>query len=140
VARFLASLHDMDGVTRVSVLTSDEPDSSATNGSSPAPAGGDTASTSCAARDFISTFEVIAAFDTAQPAATAAPSTSPSPTATPGPSTPTASTTSTASAADQSQVADGQQQLQQQKDSAAQQTNKAHKDVHTLVPGTGTAP
>jgi Tfp pilus assembly protein PilN len=145
VASFLAALHDIDGVTRVAVLSSDQPDSSgsASASTSAAPAAGATGGTggaSCAARSFISTFEVVAAFDNAQLGATAQPSTTTPPATTATASTQTTSSDGTASAADQSQVSDGQQQLKQQKDSAAQQSQKAHKAVHTLVPGTGTAP
>jgi len=74
VARFLAALREVDGITRVTVMSSDRPDqnSSTTAASSTAEGGG----VSCATRDFISTFEVVAAFDGAQPAAPApAPST-----------------------------------------------------------------
>lgn len=144
VASFLAALHDIDGVTRVAVLSSDQPDSSgsASSGTSAAPAAGaagGAGGATCAARSFISTFEVVAAFDNAQLGATGQPSTTTPPATSETASTQTSSD-GTASAADQSQVSDGQQQLKQQKDSASQQTQKAHKDVHTLVPGTGTAP
>jgi Tfp pilus assembly protein PilN len=122
VARFLAALRDVDGVTRASVLSSDRPDQSTATEST-----GSTGGTStCATRKFISQFRIAAAFDAvAVPAAAAAPAT---PTA-PAPST-----------ADQSQVADGQQQLDQQSQSATQQTQKARNDVNTFVPGTGTGP
>jgi Tfp pilus assembly protein PilN len=134
VAQFIAALHDVDGVTRVSVLSSDRPDP-ASGGSASSTAG--TGGAACSARNFIATFEVVAAFDAAQPGAESQPSTS-----TPPPTT-TSSTQSaggSSTAADQSQVADGQRELQRQKDSAAQQTDKAHRAVDTLVPGTGTAP
>ena len=122
VASFLAALRDVDGVTRVSVLKSDRPDLSASTGSS----AGTTTTEGCAARDFISTFEIEAAFDAAPVA---------------GSSTSTASTTtSLGTTADASQVADGQQELQQQKDSAAQQTQKGHRAVDTFIPGTVAAP
>jgi Tfp pilus assembly protein PilN len=136
VARFLASLHDVDGVTRVSVLSSEQPDASSGGAGDVSAAPTATGGASCAARNFISTFEVVAAFDAAQPGATTQPSAATSPSTAPASSV----QDTTASAADKSQVADGEQQLQQQKDSAKQQTDKAHKDVHTLIPGTGTAP
>jgi Tfp pilus assembly protein PilN len=103
VARFLAALRDIDGVTRVSVLSSDRPDpSSATEGSSAGGAGsGGGASGDCATRDFISKFGIVAAFDAVQVSA------SPQETATPpATSEPTASG-STASTADESQVSTG---------------------------------
>ena len=128
VARFLAALQDIDGVTRVSVLKSDRPDLA-----SPGAATADAASSGgCSSRDFISTFEVAAAFDAVQVGADAQE---------PAPATPaTATTTSSTTAADQSQVADSQQQLSQQKDSAAQQTQKARKASDTIIPGAGTGP
>ena len=132
VARFLAALGDVDGVTRVSVLKSDRPDlassSAATTGGSSGTAAG---SEGCSSRDFVSQFEVIAAFDAVQiDAATQgiAPTTTPT--------TPTTPTTDSG----QSQVADAGQQLQQQKDSAAQKTEKGRKAVDTFIPGTGAAP
>jgi len=134
VARFLAALRDIDGVTRVSVLSSDRPDpSSATEGSSAAGSGGG-APGDCATRDFISKFGIVAAFDAVQ----TSPSTEDTATP-PATSEPTASG-STASAADQSQVSDAQQQLEQQNQSAGRQTQKAREDANTFIPGTATAP
>jgi Tfp pilus assembly protein PilN len=134
VARFLAALRDIDGVTRVSVLSSDRPDpSSATEGSSAeATASGGGASGGCATRDFISTFSTVVAFDAVQinvstqgaPPATAEPTAS-------GP---------TVSGGDQGQVSDGQQQLDQQEQATAQQTQKAGKGASTFIPGAATAP
>jgi Tfp pilus assembly protein PilN len=119
VARFLAALRDVDGVTRASVLSSDLPDPATTSESSSSTA----SSTTCATRKFISQFRIAAAFDAvAVPAAATAPVT---------PAAPAAST------ADQSQVTDGQQELDQQRQSATQQTQKARNDVNTFVPGTG---
>ncbi len=102
VARFLAALRDIGGVTRVSVLSSDRPDpSSATGDSSAAAAGSGGASGECATRDFISKFSIVAAFDAVQvSASTEVPATPP---ATSEP----AESGSTASAADQSQVSTG---------------------------------
>jgi Tfp pilus assembly protein PilN len=101
VARFLAALRDIDGVTRVSVLSSDRPEpSSATEGSSAGGGGsGGGASGDCATRDFISKFGVVAAFD-AVPISTEA-------TATPPATSETTASGSTASAADESQVSTG---------------------------------
>jgi Tfp pilus assembly protein PilN len=74
VAKFLAALRDVDGVTRVTVLSSDRPGAqSSTNSSSSSSASSGQGTVACASRDFIATFEVVAAFDGAQPAATAAP-------------------------------------------------------------------
>ena len=123
VARFLAALQDVDGVTRVSVLNSDLPDPGGAAGGTAATGGADSAG--CSSRDFVSQFQVVAAFDEVQIDPT-----------TQGivPSQP-ATTVS-----DQSQVADGQQELQQQQDSANQQAKKGRKAVDNLIPGTGTTP
>lgn len=129
VARFLAALRDIDGVTRVSVLSSDRPDASSGGG-----AGAASPASDCRTRDFISKFTIVAAFD-AVPVPASAGTTAPAAPA----SEPTASDSS-ATAGDQSQISDGQQQLEQQKESTAQQTEKARKDVNTFIPGTGTAP
>jgi Tfp pilus assembly protein PilN len=77
VAKFLAALRDVDGVTRVTVLSSDRPgaqssSNTSTSSSSSSASSGQT-TVECASRDFIATFEVVAAFDGAQPAATTAP-------------------------------------------------------------------
>lgn len=124
VARFLAALQDVDGVTRVSVLNSDLPDPSGAAGATAATGGADS-SAGCSSRDFVSQFQVVAAFDEVEINPT-----------TQGmvPSEP-ATTVS-----DLSQVAEGQQELQQQRDSANQQAKKGHRAVDTFIPGTGTTP
>jgi len=131
VARFLAALDGVDGVTRVSVLKSDRPDPGSTGGATTAASGTPAGSEGCSSRDFVSQFEVIAAFDAVQldPATQGVAPTAPTPQATPS-----------STAADASQVSDAQQQLQQQKDSAAQKNAKGRKAVDTFIPGTGTAP
>jgi Tfp pilus assembly protein PilN len=134
VARFLAALRDIDGVTRVSVLSSDRPDPDSATGGSSGGAGAASPASDCRTRDFISKFTIVAAFD-AVPVPASAGTTEPAAPA----SEPTASDSS-ATAADQSQISDGRQQLEQQKESTAQQTEKARKDVNTFIPGTGTAP
>jgi Tfp pilus assembly protein PilN len=99
VARFLAALRDIDGVTRVSVLSSGRPDSSsATESSSAGAAGSGGASGDCATRDFISKFDIVAAFDAVQISASTQATATP-----PATSEPTASE-STASGADEGQV------------------------------------
>jgi Tfp pilus assembly protein PilN len=78
VAKFIAALRDVDGVTRVTVMSSDRPDASgsgaSSSGSSSATSssssGSSGSSVSCSTRNFISTFEVMAAFDGAVPTAT----------------------------------------------------------------------
>lgn len=122
VARFLASLRDIDGVTRVSVMSSDQ--ASATAGATSTSSTASTsASGSCTGGKLATTFEIVVAFDDAQ---TSAPTTTPSPTS-PDP-------------AETSQVADGRNQLKQQSDSASQKVAKGHDAANTFIPGTGTTP
>ena len=67
VARFLAALGDVDGVTRVSVLKSDRPDLASSGEAATAASSGTAAgSEGCSSRDFVSQFEVVAAFDAVQ--------------------------------------------------------------------------
>ena len=132
VARFLAALRDIDGVTRVSVLSSDRPDpSSATEDSSAEAAGsGGGASGDCATRDFISKFGIVAAFDAVQISASTrgdAPATS----------QPTASG-STASA-DQSQVST-RSSSSSSRSSQPPADQKAARTPTPSIPGTATAP
>jgi Tfp pilus assembly protein PilN len=140
VARFLASLHDVDGVTRVTVVSSDRPDPGTSGG------GAVTGSSEgCSSRGFVAEFDVIAAFDAVQlgaaPESSAAPPTGTTPTtATPAATSGADSSTTSASTDDKSQVADARQQLQQQKDSAASQSDKGHDAVNTFIPGAGSAP
>jgi Tfp pilus assembly protein PilN len=132
VARFLASLHDIDGITRVTVLSSDKPDSSAAAGATQTTA---TGSQGCSARDFVATFDVVAAFDAVQP--TAALDSALTPTDVSG----TTTTPESGSATDdQGQGADAEQQLEQQKNSAAGNTAKGQEAVNTFIPGTRSAP
>jgi Tfp pilus assembly protein PilN len=145
VARFLASLHDIDGVTRASVLSSDRPSSGNAGGTSGQSSGVAGSSQTCSSRAFISSFEIVIAFDAVQiggvaGSATATPTSTASTPATATPSTQPAGSGTTASTGDQSQVAGGEQQLQQQKDSAASKTQKGRNAVSTFIPGTGSTP
>jgi Tfp pilus assembly protein PilN len=142
VARFIAALHDIDGVTRVTVLSSDRPDaaSSATGSQTTA-----TGSAGCSARGFVAQFDVVAAFDAVQlEAAPDSSSTTPAPdtntTTTPASTGSGSGSGTTASSSDQGQVADAQQQLQQQKDSASGKAAQGRDAVSTFVPGTASAP
>jgi hypothetical protein len=133
VARFIASLHDIDGITRVTVLSSDRPDpgtASAASGAS-----GTAGAQGCSDRGFVAQFDVITAFDAVQPTAALDSALAPVESSDTG-TTPASSSTG----GDQSQVADAGQQLQQQKDSAAAKTQKGHDAVNTFIPGTGSAP
>jgi Tfp pilus assembly protein PilN len=80
VARFVAIVRDIDGVTRVGLPSS----------SLPGDAGGSTGGDSCQTRDFIAQFEMVVAFDAAPAAASAI-----APTVT-APTTPTTEGTTTA--------------------------------------------
>jgi Tfp pilus assembly protein PilN len=142
VAAFIASLRDVDGVTRVTVVSSDRPDPSTSGSSASAPTPG--SSEGCSARHFVSQFQVVAAFDAVQlGAASGSSSAAPS---TPTAQTPTTTSSSTsasqatASTPDKNQVADAQHLLQQQKDSAAQKSDKGRKAVSTFIPGAGSTP
>jgi Tfp pilus assembly protein PilN len=72
VARFVAALYDIGGVTRVGVATSMLPDP----GTQSTAVVSDTDSDDCRTRDFIARFEIVVAFDAAS-AATVAPSAPP---------------------------------------------------------------
>jgi Tfp pilus assembly protein PilN len=112
VAGFLATLRDIDGVTRVTVLNSDRQTASGSGASgSTTQSTGSGSSTSggasCSARSFITTFEVVAAFDNAQPGSTDSltPSTASS-TSTTSTGTTTTSTTTPTTTTDQTPVSD----------------------------------
>jgi Tfp pilus assembly protein PilN len=129
VAKFVAALENIDGVTRVGVQSSVKPvggaaaPSGATGGATGASGG------ACSTKPSIPTFQVIAAFDAAPvPATAAGGTTTPAPTTTTPttPTTPTAPTTPDPSGAQQQQAAQ-QQSVQQTKD-------KAQKATH-YIPG-----
>jgi Tfp pilus assembly protein PilN len=63
VAGFVAALRDIDGVTRVGVVSSELPDSDSGAGSPESDKGG--GSEDCRTRDFIAKFEIVVAFDAA---------------------------------------------------------------------------
>ncbi len=143
VARFLAAVHDIDGVTRASVTSSERPDQTAQSAGSAASAGG-AQSQECSSRNFVSKFDLTMAFDAVQLGASAgssatAPATAPATTTTTSTTSSTQPTDSgaTASTGEPGQVSDANQQLQQQKDSAAQKTKQGRDAVSTFIPGTG---
>ncbi len=131
VARFLAALHEIDGVTRATVLSSDRQGASgggATSAGTSAASSGAGGGMSCASRDFISTFEVMVAFDAAQPASTSAaasPSTGAPTTQAPPPAT------STGAGTDQTQASTSP---------GKGEAGKGQDGGETFVSGTGTAP
>jgi Tfp pilus assembly protein PilN len=59
VAGFISALEDIDGVTRVGLFNSKQPERSAAGGSG----GASTSQEDCRTRDFITRFEIVAAFD-----------------------------------------------------------------------------
>lgn len=120
VARFVAALQDVDGVTRVSVQESKRPELGQT-GSSAASSFSD----DCRTKDFIARFEIVAAFDSVTTPATTTP-TAPVPTAPGAPVAPT----------DGSGVAETQAGEQQARDSIAEQSGEAREAVN-LIPGVG---
>ena len=123
VARFLESLKDIDGVTRVGIGT----DERASEAETSAQSAGSTTSDDCRTRSFISRFEIVAAFDAVPtPAAASAPA-APATTA-------TASTTTTTPTTDSTGIADAQAEQQQATDSAATQTETA-RHAADIVPG-----
>jgi Tfp pilus assembly protein PilN len=95
VARFLSTLRDIDGVTRVGLGSSDLPDQTVSG------SGGAGSNSSCAVRNFIAQFDIVVAFDAAPvpQIAAAAPSTSTPATSagTPSASTPASDTSGAAS-------------------------------------------
>jgi Tfp pilus assembly protein PilN len=124
VAKFVAALQDIDGVTRVGVQSSDKSSqASASSTAAPADPGGATGG-QCATKDFIAKFQVIAAFDAAP-----VPATSADGTAAPAPSTPVPTTPTTPDASGAQQQA-----AQQQQQSVQQAKDKSQKATH-YIPG-----
>ena len=125
VARFVAALRDIDGVTRVGVASSKLPDLAAGTG---------TATTTeenaddCRTRDFIARFEIVIAFDQA-PVPQIAGATSPT---TPAPATTTPPQPASTGSTEGSETAEVRQQEAASKDSIGAQSAKAHKAVGWL--------
>ena len=142
VARFLAVVHDIDGVTRATVTSSELPDqTSAAGAGTTSGSGSSTGTQECSSRSFVSRFDMAVAFDAVQLGAPSESATTPSATTTPtSASTTPQSTTPASGSSDQTQVSDANQQLQQQKDSAAQKSQKGRDAVSTFIPGAGSAP
>ena len=125
VARFLAALRDIDGVTRVGMQSSQlgEQSDAATGAAAPAP-GGDATASSCQTKPSIARFEITVAFDAVPvPESATVP-----PTGTPTP----AATTSTT---DDSGVAATQSEQQAAKDSADQQVSDANSGAAAVGMG-----
>jgi Tfp pilus assembly protein PilN len=119
VAGFVASLEDIDGVTRVGLNSSSASEAA---GSSGASASGSDSASGCLPGEY--KFEIVAAFDAVPTPSTAsaAPSVPPS-------------LPATGSGSDSSQVADGQSEEAVARTSTRVQTSKAQKAKSTLLPG-----
>lgn len=117
VAKFLAALRDVDGVTRVSVISSERPEPGGSTSASPSASSSEgDSSISCSTHDFISSFDVVAAFDNATTTA-------------PTPVVPTTSEASTAEpASDPAESGSGDAQSQSGEPTSA------------VVSGTGSTP
>jgi Tfp pilus assembly protein PilN len=122
VAGFVASLEDVDGVTRVGLAASKVPEDEAQGGTTGTGAGG-SSEAKCIGPDVVE-FQLVVAFDAVPVPATATgvPSLPPAP-------------PSGSSGTDQSQVSDGQQQQAVQAASTRQQTTKAQNAAENLIPG-----
>ena len=118
VAAFLQSLRDIDGVTRVGIVSDERSTGDTGSGAS---TGGSGSGDDCRTRGFISRFEVVAAFDAVS-------------VATSGASLPTSPTATPTSTGDESGVSGAQAQEQEARNSTAQQTDKARNGVE-IIPG-----
>jgi Tfp pilus assembly protein PilN len=116
VARFLQTLKDIDGVTRVGIGRSELPTTQESSGS--------TGEDDCRTRDFITRFEIVVTFDEVPVPTLAAPS-APAPSAA-APTAPAAS--------DGSGVPEAQAQEQEARDATAEQTGESQQATN-LVPG-----
>lgn len=120
VAGFLASLRDIDGVTRVGVASSERVQSS-----SDSSLGSSGQSADCRTRDPMPLFHVVVAFDAVP--APAVPGAAPVPGATPEATSATSTTAST-----DPETADATAEQQQARDSAAEQTGEATNAANVL--------
>ena len=140
VARFLAVVHDIDGVTRATVMSSERPDqTSARRGGHLGLRLERRTARSAPVASFVSRFDLAVAFDAVQLGATSESSTAP-PAAVDDADRHLDHAPRIPPARIRAQVADANQQLQQQKDSAAQKTQKGRDAVNTFIPGAGSAP
>ena len=138
VARFLAALRDIDGVTRVGMQSSQlgEQSDAATGAAAPAP-GGDATASSCQTKPSIARFEITVAFDAVPvpESATVPPTGTPTPATTTSPVPATTTSTTPATTTDDSGVAATQSEEQAAKDSADQQVSDAHSGAAAVGMG-----
>lgn len=117
VADLLTAVKEIDGVTRVAISNSSRPSSGGSAAATTGSGGGSACSGDVAQFDMVAAFDAVQVNPTTQsPVAPAAPSTT--------------------SGTGQSEIADARQQEAAGRQSVQQQTDKAHKAVSTLVPGT----
>ena len=138
VARFLAALRDIDGVTRVGMQSSQlgEQSDAATGAAAPAP-GGDATASSCQTKPSIARFEITVAFDAVPvpESATVPPTGTPTPATTTSPTPATTTSTTPATTTDDSGVAATQSEQQAAKDSADQQVSDANSGAAAVGVG-----
>jgi Tfp pilus assembly protein PilN len=131
VARLIAAVGDIDGVTRVSAGKSEKPDSGAVAADQ-----SQKATTECRTRNFITKFELLAAFDAVEVPEGAVPATPPEPTA-PAPEAASTSEGTPASDGSDGGVGGAEQQEAEARDSVANAKKKVEKAKNIASGGTG---
>lgn len=133
VARLIAAVGDIDGVTRVSVGKSEKPDTEATAADQ-----GQTVTNECRTRNFIPKFELVAAFDAVAIPEGAAPPASPTPPE-PTPAEPEAAPTAEGESSSEGDggVGEVEQQGAEARDSVAQADGKVEKAKNIASGGSG---
>jgi Tfp pilus assembly protein PilN len=121
VARFVASLRDIDGVTRVGLKQSELGEEDSATSTSATTDSGTGGSGECQTREFIAAFEISVAFDAVPVAATAA---------SVAPTTPATTTTTT-----DAETADAAAESESTEDSAATQTEEAQDGASAVGVG-----
>jgi Tfp pilus assembly protein PilN len=129
VARFLAALKDIDGVTRVGMSSSELGAATAGTPATPASTDAGAVSTDCQSAPSIARFQVTVAFDAVPAPVTATP-----PTATPAATAP-ATTTPATTTTDESGIAATQATEQSAVDSANKQTSAANNGAAAVGVG-----
>lgn len=131
VARLIAAVGDIDGVTRVSAGKSEKPDASAVSGDQAQPG-----STECRTRSFITKFELVAAFDAVEIPDGAVPPAPSAPTA-PEPGAAPASNDQPGSGEPDGGVNEVEQKKAEARDSVAQADKKVEKAKNIASGGAG---
>jgi Tfp pilus assembly protein PilN len=131
VARLIAAVGDIDGVTRVSAAKSEKPDTAA-SGADPA----QTATGECRTRSFITKFELVAAFDAVEIPEGALPPASPE-TPAPGPEAAPASDEESAAEGSDGGVSEVEQKGAEARESVAKADKKVEKAKSIASGGSG---